>query len=97
MRRRRPVLAVVLTALLGGCAGIACTPATVLVARKEDRPQLRSEPRGLRTDEAGRLEEVRRRVIVSEYWVQDTHGRWYRLSEPAWRAAEPGRPVEVCR
>jgi hypothetical protein len=38
---------------------------------------------------------VRRRVIVSAYWVPDTHGRWYRLSEPDWRAAQPGQPVQV--
>jgi len=96
-RRRLPALAVILAALLEGCAGVACTPATVIVARKDERTQLRSEPRGIRTDAQGRVSEVRREVIVSEYWVQDREGHWYRVAEPAWRAVEPGQPIQVCR
>jgi hypothetical protein len=97
MRRRLSVLAVVVVALLEGCAGVACTPATVVVARKDTRSELRSEPRGMRTDEQDRVSEVRRQVIVTEYWVQDREGRWYRVPESAWSAVEPGQPIQVCR
>jgi hypothetical protein len=96
MRGRRVVVALLALALTG-CAGVACAPATIVVAKKDDRSQLRSEPRGIRTDAQGRVSEVRREVIVTEYWVQDHEGRWYRLGEAAWRAVEPGQPVEVCR
>jgi hypothetical protein len=97
MRRRLLAPAVLLTALLEGCAGLACTPATIVVAGKDERSQLGSEPRVLRTDEVGRLKEVRRQVIVTEYWVQDRDGHWYRVSEADWRATEPGQPIQVCR
>jgi hypothetical protein len=97
VRRRLPALAVALLALLEGCAGLACTPTTVIVARKDQRSRLLSEPRGMRTDEQGRVEEVRREVIVTEYWVQDREGRWHRVAESAWRAVEPGQSIQVCR
>jgi hypothetical protein len=96
MSRRLVALAAAALALLEGCAGVACTPNAVVVARKENRLRLRSEPRGLRTDAGGRLQDVRRPVIVAEHWVQDTQGRWHRVSEPVWLAAEPGRPIRLC-
>jgi hypothetical protein len=97
MRRFRPAPLVALVALLGGCASVACEPATIVVARKDERSQLASEPRGLRTDERGRVSEVQRQVIVTDHWVQDGEGRWYPVPEAAWRAAEPGQPIQVCR
>jgi hypothetical protein len=97
MRRHPAALVLALGAALGGCAGVACDPVTIVVARKDDRSQLRSEPRGMRTDELGRVSEVRREVIVTDFWVQDGEGRWYRVPEAAWRSAEPGRPLQVCR
>jgi hypothetical protein len=97
MRRRLSALAAILAALLEGCAAVACAPATVVVARKDERSRLESEPRGMRTDAHGRVSQVQRQVIVTEYWVQDRQGGWYRVAEPAWRAAEPGQPVQVCR
>jgi hypothetical protein len=97
MSRSRPVLAVLLLATLDGCAAAACTPVTIVVVDKDERARLRQEPRGLRTDELGRVKQVYREVITREYWVRDREGRWYRLGEAAWRAVEPGQPVQVCR
>jgi hypothetical protein len=96
MRRALPAAVVALLATLDGCAGL-CTPATVVVADKDERPRLLSEPRGLRTDELGRVKEQRREVIASEYWVRDREGHWYRVGEAEWRAVEPGQPLSVCR
>lgn len=89
--------ALVLTVLLAGCAGAACAPATIVVARKEERSQLRGEPRGMRTDERGGVEEVQRQVITTQYWVADGDGRWYRVDEAAWRTVRLGQPIAVCR
>jgi hypothetical protein len=97
MPRPLSALTAVLAALLAGCASVACAPATIVVAGKEERPRLRTEARGLRTDETGRVREVRRDVIVTEHWVQDQAGHWYRVSEPAWRASTAGQSMEVCR
>ena len=96
---RRPFLGVIVlaVAVLNGCANIACAPITIVVARKDERPQLRSEPRTLRTDELGRLKEERRDTIVSEYWIADREGHWYRVTETQWRSVEPGQSVQVCR
>jgi len=97
MRRRLIALPVALAAALAGCASLACAPVTVVVAAKDERLRLSSEPRGLRTDELGRLKEQRREVIVPEYWVRDREGRWYRVGEADWRTAEPGHPMTLCR
>jgi hypothetical protein len=77
--------------------GVACTPAAIVVAATDERTLLQSEPRGLRTDELGRVKEQRREVLLPEYWVQDVEGRWYRVSESVWRGAAPGQVVQVCR
>ena len=84
-------------AVLGGCATLACTPVSIVVAGKEERPTLVSQSRGLRTDELGRVKEDRRDSIGHEYWVRDGDGHWYRVSQAEWQAAEPGRPLQVCR
>jgi hypothetical protein len=97
MSRCLIALPVALAAALGGCASLTCAPVTIVVAARDERPRLLSEPRGLRTDELGRLKEQRREVIVPEYWVQDREGRWYRVGEAEWRAAEPGQPMALCR
>jgi hypothetical protein len=97
MRRHRAALVLALGVGPAGCAGVACDPVTIVVARKDERSQLRSEPRGMRTDEQGRVSEVRREVIVTDYWVADGEGRWYRVPEAAWRAVAPGQPLPVCR
>lgn len=82
---------------LGGCATLACAPVTIVVAGKEERPTLVSQPRGLRTDELGRVKEERRDSIGHEYWVRDGDGHWFRVSDAQWQAAEPGQPLQVCR
>ena len=96
---RQPFLAVIVlaAAVPNGCASVTCAPLTIVVARKDERPQLRSEPRTLRTDELGRLREERRDSIVSEYWIADRGGHWYRVPETQWRSVEPGQSVQVCR
>ena len=84
--------------LLGACAtGALCTPAAIVVTAKEGRTRMRLEPGGLRTTETGHLREVYREVLVREYWLKDAEGHWDQVSEAAWRAAEVGRPAEVCR
>jgi len=86
-----------LAALAAGCATAPCSPVSVVVAQKEDRSQLRTEVRGLRTDPTGRVVEERRDVIVHEFWVRGADGRWYRiLNEAEWRAAEPGATLSLC-
>ena len=68
MRPAAVALAVALLVILDGCAGVTCTPVVIVVAEKDERPRLQSEPRGLRTDELGRVKEQHREVIVSESW-----------------------------
>jgi hypothetical protein len=97
MRAPLPALGLTLLATLHGCAGVACTPTAIVVVATDERPRLQSEPRGLRTDELGRVKEPRREVIVPEHWVQDAEGRWYRVTESVWRGAAPGQVVQVCR
>jgi hypothetical protein len=82
---------------LGGCATLACRPVTIVVADKEERPTLVSQPLGLRTNELGRVKEERRDSIGHEYWVRDAEGHWSRVSPAEWRAAQPGQPLQVCR
>ena len=83
-------------ALAAGCASAACAPASVVVERKEERKEMRSEFRGMRTSPTGAVVPDRREVIVPEYWVLGRDGRWYELSESAWQAAEPGQTVSLC-
>lgn len=97
MRPTAVALAVALLVVLDGCAGVACTPAVIVVAEKDERLRLQSEPRGLRSDELGRVKEQRREVIVSEYWVRDPDGRWYRVARSAWQGVELGQLLRVCR
>ncbi|HTO13956.1 MAG TPA: hypothetical protein VMQ51_20450 [Candidatus Binatia bacterium] len=89
--------AILVGALAAGCASVACTPASVVVERKEERKELRSEFRGMRTSPSGALVEDRREVIVPEYWMLGRDGRWYQLTESQWRAAEPGQTLSLCR
>ena len=94
----RPVPTVILaSAFAVGCASAACVPATVVVERKEERGELRSEVRGVRTSPTGSVVEDRREVIVPEYWVLGRDARWYQLSATEWQAAEPGRALSFCR
>jgi hypothetical protein len=94
----RPVPAVILASVFAaGCASTACVPATVVVERKEERRELRSEVRGIRTGPTGSVVEDRREVLVPEYWVLGRDARWYQLSAAEWQAAEPGRALSFCR
>ena len=76
---------------------MACKPVSINVAAKEQRTRVESEFRGVTTDQSGRVVERRQDVPVHEYWVRDTDGRWYRVSEAAWRDAKVGEPLEACR
>jgi hypothetical protein len=82
--------------VLTGCAGLTCQQTSITVAKKEERGRLETVPRGY-TTETGRLEELRRPEIVRDYWVQDATGTWHRVSLEPYRAAEVGRPLELCR
>ena len=98
--RARAYLGLTLVAALslGACAtGAPCSPVSIVVAAKEERTRMRMEPGGLRTTETGYVREVYREVFVREYWLKDAQGHRDQVSEAAWRAAELGRPAEVCR
>lgn len=97
MRALRIAALAVVTLAVGGCASLACTPVTIVVRDKEERSVLVSQPRGLRTDELGRVKEERRDAIEHQYWVRDDEGRWSRVSPTDWAGAQIGRPLGICR
>jgi hypothetical protein len=86
----------VLVLALSGCAGLSCQPASITVAKKEERARLEATPRGY-TSETGRLEEIRRPEIVRDYWVLDADGTWHRVSLEQYRTAEVGQVLPLCR
>ena len=52
---------------LGGCVQLACRPASILVAKREERGRLDVGGGGLlRTTETGRVEEVQKPVVVPD-------------------------------
>ncbi len=67
------------------------------MAAKEERARLDMVPRGVETTGTGRLEDLRAPEIVRDYWVRTEDGTWYRVSLDKFRAAEVGRPLELCR
>lgn len=82
---------------LAGCAMVSCRATPVTVAQKEERTRLESEFRGVRTDQLGRVQELRRDVVVHEFWIKADDGDWFRVSEAVWRAVKAGESLEVCR
>jgi hypothetical protein len=97
MSRHAGVVVLALLLALHGCSVASCTPLTIVVTDKDAHSRLQSEPRGLRSDELGRVKEQRREVIVTEYWVRDEAHRWHRVSASDWMGAQPGQPLEICR
>src|SRR5262245_44894806 len=77
-----------------GCASLECRPATIVVARKEERTRVDDSVRAVRTDSLGRLEGVRSYEVVPEYWVYAQDGSSYRVPRDRFLAAEPGQPLE---
>ena len=67
------------------------------MAAKEERARLDMVPRGVETTGTGRLDVLRAPEIVRDYWVRAEDGTWYRVSLDKFRAAEVGRPLELCR
>ena len=86
-----------LLVLAASCSTPPCRPLTVVVADKEERSWLERVPSGIRTTDAGRLEEGRRTEIVRKYWVRAQDGTWYPVTLDRYRAAEVGQPLEICR
>ena len=86
-----------LVLLAAACASFVCRPLSVTVAEKEERAGLDMVPRGVETTATGRLEVLRAPEIVRDYWVRAEDGTWYRVSLDKFRAAEVGRPLELCR
>jgi hypothetical protein len=83
---------------VSGCAAMTCKPATIIVARKEERGRLELRSSGLyRTTGTGRLEPVQTPELVREHWVQSEGGEWYRVTAEQFTAAEVKRPIEVCQ
>ena len=90
-------LLVALAIVAAGCATVTCQPTSITVADKEERRRFEQQPRGLRTTEFGRVEEIYREVFVSEYWLRDETGTWHRVAENVWGPADLGDRIEVCR
>jgi hypothetical protein len=90
------VLFVAVTAL-AACATVRCEPLDIVVDAREERMRVLSEPRGVRTDEFGRVRRDPPVVLVPSYWIRTREGAWHEVSESTWRAAEPGRTLSVCR
>ena len=86
-----------LVVMLAGCAALTCAPTSIEVASKDQRMRMVSEFRGVTNDDAGRATELRKEKLVTEYWVADRQGRWYRVTQEQWREAQPGQPLTVCR
>ena len=82
---------------LGGCATFVCEPLTVVVAKKEERTRVDVVPRGIRTTESGRVEEIETFQVVREYWIQARDGAWHRVSADQFKTAGVDRPLEICR
>ena len=82
---------------LGGCAAFVCKPLTVVVAKKEERTRVDVVPRGIRTTETGRLQEVETFRVATEYWLQSRDGAWHRVSGDQFKTAEVDLPLEICR
>ena len=91
------VAGVCLVLLAAACASFDCRPVSVTVAEKEERARLDMVPRGVETTATGRLEPLRAPEIVRDYWVRAGDGTWYRVSLDKFRAAEVGRPLELCQ
>jgi len=91
------VAGVCLVLLAAACASFVCRPLSVTVAEKEERARLDMVPRGVETTATGRLEPLRAPEIVRDYWVRAGDGTWYRVSLDKFRAAEVGRPLELCQ
>jgi hypothetical protein len=93
--RTRVVPVLFLALVLPGCASVTCQPASIVVAKKEER--VRPEPSlGLRTTETGRIEEGPL-TLIREYWVQAEGGTWYRVSAGQFKVAEANEALEICR
>lgn len=88
---------VCLVLFAAACASFTCRPLSVTVAAKEERARLDTVPRGVETTGTGRLEVRRAPEIVRDYWVRAEDGTWYRVSLDKFRAAEVGRPLELCQ
>jgi hypothetical protein len=90
--------ALLLAALaLAGCAALDCRPATVVVAKKEERTRIDDSVRAVRTDEVGRLQDVRRFAVVPDYWIIAEDGSSYRVPPDQLVAAQVGQSLQVCR
>jgi len=86
-----------LATLAAGCGSLACHPAPVIVAQKDERSRLEMVSHGTFTSETGYLKETRLPEVVREYWVRALDGTWYRVSVDQFRAVEVGGSVELCR
>src|SRR5688500_1478960 len=60
----------VVAAALAGCASVRCEPLDVIVDAREERTRRVSEPRGVRTDERGRVRQQTRDVLRPSYWIR---------------------------
>jgi hypothetical protein len=89
-------IGVLLLLAVPGCALFTCKPMTVIVAEKDERVRLERAP-GIETTETGSVKETDELRRVGTYRIRSEEGVWYRVSPEAFRAAQVGKPIEVCR
>lgn len=97
MLLRRLTIPVVVVMLVTGCAALRQeTPASIVVADKEQRTRWETTVIGQRRSPVtGRVQDIRREDLLDEYWVKDTTGHWYRVPKDDWQRAVVGQPLEL--
>ena len=84
-------------ALMWGCATVACTPVSIVVAKKEERLVSELQHAGVRSTPTGGVEPIERQVPVRQFWVESTDRHWFRITEAEYEVATPDRALQVCR
>src|SRR5262249_48430774 len=81
-----------------GCTTLACQPATIVVAQKEERARVGNVSQGLyRTTGTERLGPGEAASGGRGDWWRCHRGDWYRVSADVFAAADVDRFLEVCR
>ncbi len=98
LRHRGAAVAVLATTLASACATFRCVDTTVVVEDTRRDERLESRVESMHVEPVfGRVQEIRRDVLVTTYWVRAADGEWIAVAEATWRRAEKGKPLAVCR
>src|SRR5262245_29822288 len=92
----RCCVGLLLILLASGCSLFACKPRMVIVAEKDERVRLERAP-AIETTETGSVKETDELRRVQIYQIRSEDGEWYRVSPEAYRGAQVGKPIEICR